>query len=130
MRAEHANVILVGRSLGSGVAVHVASIRPIERLILVTPYDSLQAIAAGQFPFFPVRWLLIDKFESWRYARLVNAPTLIIVAEVDTVIPRANSESLYRAFRSSIASLTVLRGTGHNTVANHPDYVRLLSGAP
>lgn len=66
--AEHPHVVVGGRSLGSGVAVHVASLRPVARLVLVTPYDSLYGIAARQFPYVPVRWLLWDTFESWRYA--------------------------------------------------------------
>jgi hypothetical protein len=61
---DHPRIIAIGRSLGSGVAIHVASERPVERLILVTPYDSLLTIAAGQFRYFPLRWLMLDKFES------------------------------------------------------------------
>jgi uncharacterized protein len=59
VRAEHRDIVLIGRSLGSGIAVRVASVRPVSRLVLVTPYDSLQEIAATQFPYFPVRWLLM-----------------------------------------------------------------------
>ena len=61
---DHSHIFVTGRSLGSGVAVHLASLRPVKRLVLVTPYDSLAEIAASQFRFFPVRWLLLDKFES------------------------------------------------------------------
>ncbi len=57
VHAEHADVTVVGRSLGSGVAIRLASERPVSRLVLVTPYNSLQEIAAGQFRYFPVRWL-------------------------------------------------------------------------
>ena len=65
---KHPEVTVIGRSLGTGVAVHLASMRPVERLVLVTPYDSLQELAVAQFKYFPVRWLIQDKFESWRYA--------------------------------------------------------------
>lgn len=50
IHATYPRVILIGRSLGSGIAIHVASMRPVERLVLVTPYDSLQEIAAQRFP--------------------------------------------------------------------------------
>jgi hypothetical protein len=70
----------------------------VSRLVLVTPYDSLQALAVQQFPYLPVRWLLLDKFESWRYAPQVSAPTEILVAERDEIIPMANSEQLYSRF--------------------------------
>jgi len=127
---EHENVVAVGRSLGSGVAVHLASVRPVTRLVLVTPYDSLQELAARQFPYVPVRWLLQDKFESWRYAGQVLAPTLVIAAEHDEVIPRASTEALYARFRSGVASLSVVAGASHNTISESPEYTALLRGAP
>ena len=99
-RREHRDVVVVGRSLGSGVAVRVASLRPVARVVLVTPYDSIQEIAAARFAFFPVRWLLRDKFESWKYAPAVTAPTLLIAAEHDEVIPRASTELLLTRFKT------------------------------
>src|SRR5581483_3606208 len=83
VQKAHPQVEVVGRSLGSGVAVYVASLRPAARLVLVTPYDSIAEIGARQFPFVPVKWLLLDRFESWKYAPQVTAPTLIIAAEHD-----------------------------------------------
>ena len=59
---EHASVEVVGRSLGSGVAVQVASARPVARLVLVSPYDSLMAIARARFPFLPVSLLMLDRY--------------------------------------------------------------------
>jgi hypothetical protein len=61
---KHADVEVVGRSL----AVYFASSRPAARLVLITPYNSIQELAARQFPYLPVRWLLWDKYESWRFA--------------------------------------------------------------
>ena len=130
VHAGHQKVVLVGRSLGSGIAVHVASLRPVARLVLVTPYDSLQELAARQFPYLPVRWLLQDKFESWRYAPQVSAPTLVIAAEYDEVIPRDSTEALYARFRSGVASFKIVAGTGHNTISESPQYLALLKGVP
>jgi pimeloyl-ACP methyl ester carboxylesterase len=130
VRPEHQNIIVVGRSLGSGVAVHLASLRPVARLVLVTPYDSLQELAAQQFPYFPVCWLLLDKYESWRYAEQVAAPTLVVAAENDEVIPRASTEALYRRFRDGVASFKVVAGTSHNTISESSEYLPLLTGAP
>ena len=127
---DHQNIVVVGRSLGSGVAVHLASLRPVARLVLVTPYDSLQELAAQQFPYFPVRWLLLDKFESWRYAERVIVPTLVVAAEHDEVIPRANTEALYKRFRAGVASFKVVAGANHNTISENPEYMRLLTGIP
>lgn len=121
----HSDVVVVGRSLGSGVAVWVASQRPVSRLILVTPYNSIQELAAQRFPWFPVSWLLTDKFESWKYAARVTAPTLLISAEHDEVIPKASTEQLHAHFRNGAAVLKMLPGTSHNTVSLHPDYLSL-----
>jgi hypothetical protein len=126
VHAEHKNIVVMGRSLGSGVAVRLASVRPVERLVLITPYDSLGDVAAHNYPFLPVRWLLRDKFESWRYAPQVRAPTRIIVAEQDEVIPRASTERLRSRFKEGIASYVVVAGVGHNTISESPDYLALL----
>jgi pimeloyl-ACP methyl ester carboxylesterase len=120
---EHAEVALVGRSLGSGVAVRLASERPAVRLVLVTPYDSIEAIAAQQFPYFPVRWLLADKFDSAHNAPAIRVPTLILQAEHDEVIPRASTERLNAAFASGVAKLVVIPGTGHNTISDTTQYL-------
>ena len=128
VRADHQNITVVGRSLGSGVAVLLASLRPIARLVLITPYDSIEELAISQFPYFPVRWLLLDKFESWKYAAKVTAPTLLIAAEHDEVIPRTSTNSLYTHFRPGVASLKVVAGASHNTIAESPEYIPLLKG--
>ncbi len=127
--ANHSEVDVVGRSLGSGVAVYLASRRPASRLVLVTPFDSLQEIAANQFPFVPVRWLLADKFESWRYAPQVSAPTLIIAAEHDEVVPRASTDLLQSRFKAGIATFQIVPNTGHNTISNSSAYLPLLRGS-
>jgi len=129
VHATHSNVVVVGRSLGSGVAVHLASLRPVTRLVLVTPYDSLEDLAASRFPVFPVRWLLRDKFASRTYAARVSAPTLLIAAEHDEVIPRRSAELLLTRFRPGVATLEVVPGAGHNTISESPAYLPLLRGA-
>ena len=126
IHAQHANIVMIGRSLGSGVAVQLASARPAERLVLVTPYDSLQDLAARQFPYMPVRWLLRDKFESGRFAAKIAAPTLLIAAEYDEVIPRSSTDALHARFTAGVASLRVVPGTGHNTISSSPEYTSLL----
>jgi len=114
-----------GRSLGSGVAVHLAAERPVERLVLVTPFDSLALVAAHHFPVFPVRWLLRDRFESAKRvaAGEVAASTLIVLAEDDEVVPVARGEALAAAFAPSRVELLRLRGATHNSVDLYPQYL-------
>jgi pimeloyl-ACP methyl ester carboxylesterase len=129
VHAEHPQTAVIGRSLGSGVAVRLASRRPASRLILITPYDSFQEIAVSQFPHMPVRWLLRDKFESWRYAPHIAVPTLLIAAEHDEVIPRSSTERLYTRFAKGVATLRVIPGTGHNTISASPQYLEAIRAA-
>jgi pimeloyl-ACP methyl ester carboxylesterase len=127
VHAQHPDVVVIGRSLGTGVAVRLASTRPVARLVLVTPYDSLLGIAQRQFWFAPVRWLLIDKYESWRYVPKVTAPVLILAAEHDEIIPMASSERLRARFAAGQVTWVVVPGTSHNTIGDTPAYVRALA---
>jgi pimeloyl-ACP methyl ester carboxylesterase len=124
VRRRHSRVVVVGRSLGSGLAVRVASVRRVARLVLVTPYDSIVGIASGQYPWFPVSLILRDRYESFRYAPRVTAPTRIIVADADQLIPRASSEQLLRRFAPGIARLSELPGD-HSSVTTDPRYLPL-----
>jgi uncharacterized protein len=126
VRAQHPHIVVVGRSLGSGVAVQVASQRQAARLVLVTPFDSLEDLAASHYPIFPVRWLLRDTYRSSHFAPRVTAPTTLIAAEHDEVIPRASAELLFTRFAKGIARLEVLPGVGHNTIEQSARYGMLL----
>lgn len=126
LHAQHPNMTVIGRSLGSGVAVHLASLRPVARLVLVTPYDSIAELAAQQFPMFPIRYLLTDKFESWRYAPLIKVPTTIITADNDEVIPLASSRQLLSRFQPGVARYLVIPHSGHNTLSDRPEYLQAL----
>ena len=123
VRRQHARVIVVGRSLGSGLAIRVAAARRPARLVLVTPYDSIVGVAAEQYPFFPVSLLLHDRYESWRYAPRVHVPTRILLAGQDQVIPRASTEQLTRRFAPGIASVTEFPQAGHSDIAQDPRYL-------
>ena len=127
VHARHAQVTLVGRSLGSGLAVRVASLRPAARLVLVTPYDSIVGVAAEQYPFMPVSLLMADRYESFRYAPAVRAPTHIIAAGQDRIIPRASTEQLLHRFAPGVAHMSVVKGVGHNSISQDPHYLQLLN---
>ncbi len=127
VHAQHPDVIVIGRSLGSGVAARLASTRPVSKLVLVTPYDSLLGIAQRQFWFAPVGWLLIDKYETWRYVPKITAPVLILRAELDELIPAASTEALRGRFPAGQAQYVVVAGASHNTIIDDPTYVRSLA---
>ena len=122
--ASHPQVSLIGRSLGSGVAVRLASQRPMQNLILVTPYNSLEEIAARQYPWVPVKWLLKDRFESGKYAAHIRVPTLLLAASDDEVIPRASTQRLLENFPQGVAVLRVVPDSGHNSISDRKQYLQ------
>ena len=114
LQSKHSDITVIGRSLGSGVAVQLAAQRKVAQLLLITPFDSLSALAQRQFPFFPVKWLLKDTYNSVAYAPAISSRTLVLLAEQDEIIGRAHTEALYRAFTPGIATLKSYSGS-HNT---------------
>jgi pimeloyl-ACP methyl ester carboxylesterase len=126
---NHQGIVVVGRSLGSGIALQVAATRRAERLVLVTPYDSIAELAAAQFPLFPVGLLLQDRYESWRYAPRIKVPTTVIVADRDEVIPNASSRRLAERFAPGIATVVNFPDAGHNDVSDAPGYPAALAGS-
>ena len=125
----HGDVVVIGRSLGTGVAVQLASQRPVSRLVLVTPFDSLAGLAARQFPVFPVRLLLRDRYASTQYAPRVTAPTLLIAAQHDEIIPPDSAQLLLSRFPDGVASLRVIGGVGHNSISDSLEYIPSLQWA-
>jgi len=116
-----ARVVAVGFSLGVGVAAHLASQRPLAGLILVTPFDSLEAMAREHYPWAPVRWLLRHHMSTVESLRGVASPTALITAERDTIVPPRRSE----AVREAIATLVLDRsvsGADHNDLYARPEF--------
>lgn len=126
VRAEHSCVAVIGRSLGGSIALHLASERPVDRLVLVTPFDSLTEVAAGALRWLPVRWLLRDRYEAHREAPGISVPTLVLTAGDDQIIPRARSEALYQAFRPGVATALTIPHRGHNDISWSPLYLPAL----
>ena len=126
---EHPDVVVIGRSLGSGVAVQLASRRPVSRLVLVTPFDSLAGLAARQFPYFPVGWLLRDRYASSHHAPRVKAPTLLLAAGQDEIIPADSARRLLSHFPTGVAQMRVIDGAGHNSISDSADYIPSLQWA-
>lgn len=124
---QHREIVVVGRSLGSGVAVRLANQRPAARLVLVTPYDSVLGVAQGSYWWLPVHWLLRDKYESWRYAPKISVPTTLIVAGQDEMIPNRSSEQLFSRFAKGVATYHVIHAAGHNSITASPEYLSLLA---
>jgi len=88
-------IVLWGHSLGSGVAVALAGRQPVAGVVLEAPFSSTSDVAAGLFPFVPVRWLMHDQFRSDLRIDTVQAPLLIMHGARDWVVPIALGERLF-----------------------------------
>ncbi len=121
-RNRHRSVTVIGRSLGSGVAVHLATSREVVRLILITPYDSLVNVAAARYRIFPVSLLLRDRFDSIKLTSLIDIPTLVIAAEYDEIIPIRHAQALAETIRRDLLEYVVVSGAGHNSLGDFAEY--------
>ncbi len=123
---RHPQVAVIGRSLGSGVATWVASQRDAWKVVLVTPYDSIEDVAKKEYPFAPVSLLLRDKYRSIDNVPGIRAPVLVLLADIDNVIPRAHSMNLIGSFPIEQVTVRVLPDTTHNTIGSAADYFLLI----
>jgi hypothetical protein len=107
-------VVLVGQSLGSGVAAEMAARGHGGKLVLISPYTSIPAVAAGSFPFLPVRLLVRDHFDTASKAAGLKLPVMLIHGTLDEVIPVRMSHEL--AQRLPSASVHLVEGAHHNDI--------------
>jgi fermentation-respiration switch protein FrsA (DUF1100 family) len=90
-----ARLVPWGYSLGSGVAVAMATTRPVGAIVLEAPYTSVEDVAAARFFMFPVRWLIHDRFRSDQRIAALKAPLLVMHGERDNVIAVGFGRRLY-----------------------------------
>lgn len=88
-------IVFIGESLGTGVAVALATTRPARAIILDSPFTSIADVAAGQYWMFPVRPLLRDPFHSDERIKDVHAPLLILHGERDETVPFPFGQRLF-----------------------------------
>jgi len=126
IKSKYDTVSVIGRSLGSGIATYVASQREINKLILVTPFDSIENVAQNKFPFYPMSLLLKDKYNSIGRVKSIKSKTLIIAAENDQVIGLEHTKKLLYKFPTSQITFKIIKNKNHNNISNTKDYYELL----
>lgn len=113
-------VHVVGRSLGTGVAIQLADLQDFESLQLITPYDSLLEIVRKRFPLVPLRQLMRHHFDSISHCKKVVQSTKVLLAETDDVVPHECSERLMAAWPGPV-SLQTIPGVDHFTIVERPE---------
>ena len=110
-------IVLWGESLGSGVSLALAAERPVARVVLEAPFLSAVDIAAGVYPFVPVRWLMKDQFRSDLRVARVKAPVLVLHGDRDAVVPVSSGQLLYKLITSPKRFVRIAGG-GHENLGS------------
>jgi len=114
------SIIIYGKSLGTGIATQLASVRDCKRLILESPYYSISALAAHYCWMYPVDWMLRYKMPTNEYLKKVTAPVTIFHGTDDEIIPFSNAEKLQRESFKKGDELVLIKGGHHNDLNNFP----------
>ncbi len=112
-------IMLLGESLGTGVAIQLAARRKVAAVALEAPYTATVDVAAGLYWWLPVRLLMKDQFRSRDYIAKVKAPLLIQHGDADRIIPVAHGRALF-AMASEPKQLVIVPGKGHDMIGD-PD---------
>ncbi|MBC29912.1 MAG: alpha/beta hydrolase [Muricauda sp.] len=121
---QESDIVLYGRSLGTGLATYLASRNRPKKLILETPFYSLVEVAKEKFPYLPVGSLLRYEFPSYQYVQSLKSPVYIFHGTDDGVVPFASGKKLFNAVPSEEKTFFKIEGGDHNNLIAFSDYHR------
>lgn len=121
-QAHSEKMLIVGRSLGSAVATYLVSQRETMATILITPLNSMLAMANKLFPYIPNRFLLRHRFDVVNLAPGINTPVHMFIAGNDEIIPSDYSKELYRLWLGD-KNHTFIETADHNTITDYPEFL-------
>jgi pimeloyl-ACP methyl ester carboxylesterase len=121
-------VIAVGFSIGTGVAAQLASKRKLDGLILVTPFDSLKAVAQAMYPWLPIGPFFEHEIDAAEPLRKAKLPVAIIAAEHDSIVPQERTEALRKVIPHLVYDQTI-SGAGHNDIYARSDFQQAMHEA-
>ncbi|MGN6058051.1 MAG: alpha/beta hydrolase [Sphingomicrobium sp.] len=120
-RLRPTRVIAAGFSIGSGIAAQLAVRRHLEGLILVTPFDSLKAVAQSMYPWLPIGPFFEHQIDAAEACDKIDVPVAVIAAQRDAIVQPERTAAL----RSHIRNLIFIRtipGAGHNDIYARSDF--------
>ena len=119
--AKPARVIVVGFSIGTGVAAQLSANRKLDGLILVTPFDSLKGVAQSMYPWLPIGPLFAHEIDAAGPIRNSRVPVAIIAAEHDQIVPADRTAALRKVVPDLVYDRTIMRA-GHNDIYARSDF--------
>ena len=119
-RLHAAPLLVIGESLGAGVAAAAAARQrdKVAGLLLITPWDRLEHVAAHHYPWLPVKWLLRNRYDSAGHLASFDRPVMVAVAERDAIVPARFGAALHDALPDP-KRFVVVKGAGHNDWVEH-----------
>ena len=126
IKPQHNRISIGGRSLGSGIAIYVASKREVSKLALITPFDSIVSVAEERYPLYPVSFLLEDQYDSKSKVKAIKASTFIVIAEEDKIISKERTQALIDAFDPAQLKVTIIKNRGHNDISSDAKYYKIM----
>jgi len=124
---EENEIVLYGRSLGSGVAVQLAATKNARLIILETPFSSLLDVIQSNLPFIPFKYLLKYPFKSIDHIDKIKSEIIVLAGKIDTQVPYKSSLALYNkvADRENTHLYSFKRGD-HNTLSSFKKFKRVM----
>lgn len=123
---EEKNIIIYGRSLGTGIASYLAHKNNPKKVFLEAPYFSIADVARRRFPIFPVSMLLKYKLPTNQYLKEVNCPIILIHGMADKVVPFKSGKKLVEMRLPNLNFVPIEEG-GHNNLVEFEDYEKALN---
>lgn len=114
-------VVAVGFSIGTGVAAQLAARRGLAGLILVTPFDSLKAVAQSMYPWLPIGPFFGHEMDAAEPLKESTTPVAIVSAEQDQIVPTERTDALRKNVRTLVFDRTIERA-GHNDIYARSDF--------
>jgi pimeloyl-ACP methyl ester carboxylesterase len=127
-RLKPARIVAVGFSIGSGIAASLALERRVDGLILVTPFDSLKAVAQGMFPWLPIGRFFEHEIDAGSAIERVRAPVAIVAAERDEIVSPDRTDALRPRVPHLVFDRTI-SGSGHNDIYARSDFQAAMHAA-
>ena len=120
-QVKPARVIAVGMSIGSGIAAELATERKLDGVVLVTPFDSLRAVAQSMYPWLPIGPFFEHEIDEAAAVEKVRTPVAIIGASHDLIVPPERTEALRKRVPVLVFDRTIA-GAGHNDIYGRSDF--------
>lgn len=116
-RYSESDITLYGRSLGTGIATHLAGNNSPKQLILESPYYSIADVAKYRFPIFPVKRLLKYQIPTYEFITKVKCPITIFHGTDDAIVPFKSGEKLYNSIsNTNVEFIRIESGSHHNLI--------------